>query len=118
MQALVFHLSSPGSDNNSAGEQGSCGKGNAPTQCGPVREPWSSSRLETNLLFRLLKGIVSQNNPNVLGMEVRVYGPPYQILGSPFVSDVELYCQVPNLRIIHSSAQPRAIAKATASLAP
>lgn len=118
MQALVIHFSSPGSDNNSAGEQGSYGEGNAAPQCGPGRERWSSSQLEPTSLFRILKGIISQNNPNGMGAEVRVYGHPYQIWGSPFVSNEELHSQVLNLLIIHSSAQSTAVAKATASLAP
>lgn len=100
-----------------AGEQGSCGKGNVPPQCGPVESNGLVLSLEPTSLFRILKGIISKNNPNVMGAEVRVYGPPYQILGSPFLSNVELYCQVTNLLIIHSSAQPRAVAKPTASLA-
>lgn len=118
MQALVIHFSSPGSDNNSAGEQGSYGKGNVAPQCGPGQERWSSPQLEPISLFRILKGIIGQNNPNGMEAEVRVYGHPYQIWGSSFVSNEELHCQVPNLLVIHSSAQPTAVAKATASLAP
>ena len=37
----------------------------------------------------------------------------YQILESPFVSDVELYCQATNLTF-HSSAQPVAVAESPA----
>lgn len=54
-----------------------------------------------------------------MGAEKRVYSPPYQIVGGLLwflMLNYTVKFQI--LLIIHSSAQPTAVAKATASLAP